>query len=450
MFYINRHIDKDLLAWKASQNRKPLLLRGARQVGKSSSIRELGRQFEFFVEVNFDEKQAVHTLFKRDLSPRQICDELSAIFSTPIVAGRTLLFFDEIQACPAAISSLRYFYEQMPELHLAAAGSLLEFALRELPSFGVGRIRSLFLFPFSYDEYLRATGDALLADAIRKATPASPCSEAVHQKAVQKLIRFILIGGMPEVVSIDAAGGGLLECQRALDDLILSFFDDFAKYKARVPALRLREVFASAMEQTGRKFVYSRATPTATHAQIKEAVALLEMAGLLHPVTHTPASGLPLAAGQNAKHNKYLVPDTGIFQRFLKLDLEKMLLADTLAQINKGAAAELFAGLEILKNSPAENPAPPHYWRREQRGSNAEVDYVVQRGNAIVPVEIKSGQRGTMQSLRLFMGEKNVPIGIRSTLENFGALPQIDIVPLYALGAFLAQNPSQPPQPSLP
>jgi len=436
--YINRHIDKELLAWKASQNRKPLLLRGARQVGKSSSIRELGRHFEFFVEVNFDEKQSIHELFKRDLSPRQICDELSAIFSTPIVPGRTLLFLDEIQACPAAISSLRYFYEQLPGLHLAAAGSLLEFALQQLPSFGVGRVRSLFLFPFSFDEYLRATGDSLLAGAIRKASPASPCSTAVHQKAIQKLIRFILIGGMPEIVSIDATGGGLLECQRALDDLIRSFLDDFAKYKARVPALRLREVFASAMEQTGRKFVYSRASQTATHAQIKDAVALLEMAGLLHPVTHTPASGLPLAAGQNAKLCKYLVLDTGIFQRFLKLDLEKMLLADSLAQINKGAVAELFAGLEILKNSPAENPATLHYWRREQQGSNAEVDYVVQRGSAIVPVEIKSGLQGTMQSLRLFITEKKAPLGIRSSLENFGALPQIDIVPLYALGTLLA------------
>ena len=438
MSYISRNIDSELLAWKDSKNRKPLLLRGARQVGKSSSIRELGRSFEFFVEVNFDEKKAVHELFKRDLSPRQICDELSAVFSTPIVPGRTLLFFDEIQACPPAISSLRYFYEQLPELHLAAAGSLLEFALRELPSFGVGRIRSLFLFPFSFDEYLRATGDSLLAGAIRKASPDNPCSEAVHQKAVQKLIRFILVGGMPEVVSIDATGGGLLECQRALDDLIRSFFDDFAKYKARVPALRLREVFASAMEQTGQKFVYSRASQTAAHAQIKEAVALLEMAGLLHPVTHTPASGLPLAAGQNAKMCKYLVLDTGIFQRFLKLDLEKMLLAGSLAQINKGAAAELFAGLEILKNSPAENPVSLHYWRREQHGSNAEVDYVVQRENDIVPVEIKSGLRGTMQSLRLFIGEKNVSYGIRSSLENFGSLPQINIIPLYALGTFLA------------
>jgi len=436
--YISRNIDAELLAWKNGKNRKPLLLRGARQVGKSSSIRELGRSFEFFVEVNFDEKKNVRELFKRDLSPRQICDELSAIFSTPIAPGRTLLFFDEIQACPDALSSLRYFYEQLPELHLAAAGSLLEFALQELPSFGVGRIRSLFLFPFCFDEYLRATGDSLLAGAIRKAAPDKPCSEAVHQKAVQKLIRFILVGGMPEVVSIDASGGGLLECQRALDDLIRSLFDDFAKYKARVPALRLREVFASAMEQTGRKFVYSRASQTATHAQIKEAAALLEMAGLLHPVTHTPASGLPLAAGQNAKHGKYLVPDTGIFQRFLKLDLEKMLLADSLAQINKGAAAELFAGLEILKNSPAGNPVSLHYWRREQHGSNAEVDYVVQRKNDIVPIEIKSGHRGTMQSLRLFIEEKNAPRGIRSSLENFGGLPRIDIIPLYALGTFLA------------
>lgn len=432
--YIKRRIDSELLSWKLAPNRKPLLLRGARQVGKSSSVRQLGRHFEFFAEVNLDEKRSFREVFARDMTPRQICDELSVLCNIPIVPGRTLLFFDEIQSCPAAISALRYFYEQMPELHLVAAGSLLEFALRELPSFGVGRVRSLFMFPFSFDEYLRATGENLLADALKNASPEHPFSDAVHQKCIRQFVRFIFIGGMPEVVAAYAQNNSLTDCRRILDDLLISIFDDFAKYKARVPAPRLREVLASVMRQIGNKFVYNRASETSNHTQIKECVDLLEMAGLIHPVTHTSGNGLPLAAEQNTKFRKYLIFDTGVFQRFLNLDASEIFDEDTLGQINKGALADLFAGLELLKTAAAGNPAQLFYWQREERGSNAEVDYLVQRGADVVPVEIKSGRRGAMQSLHLFLSEKKSPYGVRCSLENFGLLPNVLIYPLYAAG----------------
>jgi predicted AAA+ superfamily ATPase len=344
------------------------------------------------------------------------------------------LFFDEIQACIPAISSLRYFYEKLPELHLIAAGSLLEFALQVLPSFGVGRVRSLFLHPFSFDEYLRATNFAALADSIKNASPDAPYSDAVHQECLQHLIRFILIGGMPEVVATYASGGSLLDCQAVLDDLIISLQADFSKYKARVPASRLREVFASIVSQTGHKFVYSRVSQTANHAQIKEGVDLLEMAGIIHPVTHTSGNGIPLAAEQNVKFRKYLLFDTGIFQRFLKLDISSVFSGATLEQTNKGALADLFAGLELLKSSPPSDFAQLHYWQREQRGSNAEVDYLVQRNGAVIPVEIKSGVRGAMQSLHLFLAEKKAPYGIRCSFENFGKFADVRIFPLYAAG----------------
>ncbi|MDR0812033.1 MAG: ATP-binding protein, partial [Paludibacter sp.] len=301
------------------------------------------------------------------------------------------MFLDEIQSCPDAISSLRYFYEEMPDLHVIAAGSLLEFALENISSFGVGRIRSMFMFPLSYDEYLRAMNHNTLADALQKAAPDKPLSESLHKTCLTHLITLILIGGMPKVVATYAAGGTLLDCQQILDDVLITYQDDFSKYKAKVPALRLREVFESITKQVGSKFIYSHASQNANHLQIKEAVELLNMAGLVYSVTHTAANGIPLGAEMNTKHQKFLLFDTGILQRFLKLDLGAILLGDTLEQINKGYIAELFAGLELLKAAPATVPTQLYFWQRETRTSQAEVDYIIQSGTEIVPIEIKSG-----------------------------------------------------------
>jgi len=433
--YIKRHIDKHLQLWKQSVPHKPLLLRGARQVGKSSSVREFGKQFEYFLEINFEKKdhQDAKKIFDRSSSPKRITDELFAMFGIPIVPGKTLVFLDEIQASVSAISSLRFFYEEMPELHLIAAGSLLEFALEELPSFGVGRIRSLFMYPLSFDEYLRAMNFKTLADTIKKSSPEQPISEALHHQCINHLVRHIVIGGMPEVVATYSKGGSLQECQQILDDLMLTYDDDFTKYKARIPSSRLKEVFLSVMEQTGYKFVYSQVSQTLRHEQIKDALTLLVMAGLVYPITHSSANGLPLAAELNHKICKYTLFDTGIMQRFLGLDISGILLGDTLVQVNKGSIAELFVGLEIIKSMPCNQPAQLYFWQREQRGSQAEIDYLLQIDSQIVPIEVKAGTKGSMQSLHLFMKEKNSVKGIRTSLENFGKLGNIDIYPMYAI-----------------
>ena len=434
--YLNRAIDNELTVWKNSKNRKPLLLRGARQVGKSSTVRELGKQFDNFIEVNFEKDDLelnVKAVFERGFNPKRICEELSVIYGKSIIPGQTLLFLDEIQSCIPAISSLRYFYEEYPELHVIAAGSLLEFALQELPSFGVGRIRSIFLYPFSFDEYLRAINLSMLADAIQDASPDKPFPGTIHNKCLQQLIRFMLIGGMPEVVATYAQEGSLLDCQKVLDDLTNSLYDDFSKYKQRVPSSRLREVFASVINQTGEKFTYSKASQEYNRLQIKESLELLELAGIIYPVTHTSANGLPLAAEMNIKHRRFLIFDTGIYQRFLQLDLGQLLTAESLQQVNKGALAELFVGLELLKSASSTNPTQLYYWQREKAGSSAEVDYVVQCNTDIVPVEVKSGTRGSMQSMFLFLTEKKYSYGVRCSMENFGAFENVKIYPLYAV-----------------
>jgi predicted AAA+ superfamily ATPase len=437
MQYIERRIDKELIEWKNNPSRKPLLVRGARQVGKSSTVRNLGRTFEFFIEVDFISSKSIHKLFEGDIDPIRILEELSLIYNTPVTTGKTLVFFDEIQSCLPAITSLRYFYEKVPDIHLIAAGSLLEFALKELPSFGVGRIRSIYLYPFSFNEYLNAFNERSMVQLIDKCIVEKPLSEPVHNKLKQHLIRYITIGGMPEVVASYVNGASLLDCQGILEELTNSLYDDFSKYKSRVPARRLREAFSAVNMQTGSKFVLSQIDSTANRLQLKESLELLEQAGIIFPVVHSSSNGIPLGAQTNDKFRKYLIFDTGIFQRFLNLDLSELFLNTEISLANKGVIAELYAGLELIK-AQRNNQAPSlYYWQREKKGSQAEVDYVIEHGNAIVPIEVKSGIKGKMQSLQIFMEEKKCKFGIRTSLENFNRMGNINIVPLYAIGAIL-------------
>lgn len=437
--YFERKIDQYLVEWAAQEDRKPLLIRGARQVGKSSSVAHLARSFPHFVPVNFEESPRLRSVFAVDLNPHRILDALSVYYGRQIRPGETLLFFDEIQACPEAISALRFFYEKMPALHLIAAGSLLEFALQSLPSYGVGRVRSLFMYPFSFDEFLSAMGEALLLEAKKGASTKKPLEAAIHEKLLDYLKIFLLTGGMPEAVAKYATTRRLLDSQLVLDDIYTALRADFAKYKQTVPPGRLRAVFESVVRQAGGKFVYAKAAPESAHQQIKEALDLLIMAGWVIPVAHTSANGLPLGAEANMKKRKMILLDTGVFQRILGLDLSDFLFSDTPAPINKGAIAEQFWGLEYLKYNNPWSPPGLYYWHREARSANAEVDYVIPVGGRIFPVEVKSSGSGRMQSLRQFLEDKNQPYGYRFSLENFSEYEDIRSVPLYGVSTMLGE-----------
>jgi hypothetical protein len=285
------------------------------------------------------------------LSPLGICEKLSVYYNGPIVPGKTLPFFDEIQACLPAISSLRFFYEKYPELHVIAAGSLLKFALKELTSFGVGRVRSIFMFPFSFSEFLTALNEKLLLQSMKSASPQLPLPEAIHKKLLEYFKKFLILGGMPEVLSHYLQNGDLRRCQQVFDDLIISLRADFTKYKQQVPSVRIREVFESVAGSSGGRFTYSKAATGSNLKQIKEALNLLTMAGLVIPVTHSSGNGIPLGAEINPKVQKMLLFDTGIFQRILGLNIGKLIISDDFDVINKGAIAELFTGLELQKSA---------------------------------------------------------------------------------------------------
>ena len=439
--YYSRLIDKHLENWKNNNSHKPLLLRGARQVGKSSAIRHLGKSFKHFVEVNFERDKDACSIFNGNLNPKEIASRLSMLYGIPIIPGETLLFFDEIQACKEALHSLWFFYEDYPDLHVIAAGSLLEFALKKATSFGVGRIHSLFMYPMSFDEFLVASKKEVWIEAKQNATSSSPVFEALHEKLVESFRNYLMIGGMPEAVAKWVESGDYLNCQQVHDDIILTYQDDFSKYKENVDPILLKQTLYSIALQIGHKFVYSNVKGEYRSEKIKGALELLKDAGLIKPVIHTAANGLPLGAEINEKFIKYIFLDSGLLLRLLGLEnvsgiseFTKDILTGTATDlVNKGNITEMVAGLELLKYNHPTQQHDLYYWQNLSRGAQAEVDYIIVKGMKVVPLEIKAGVSGSMKSMHQFMLSKNLSFGIRSSLENFGHIKDIDIVPLYAL-----------------
>lgn len=431
---MNRFILNHLEQWKTSPMRTPLLLRGARQVGKTWAVREFGKSFASLVEINFERDPLLAAAFKASLGPASILQKLSAYVGQPIIPGTTLLFFDEIQSCPAALRSLRFFFEELPALHVIAAGSLLEFALEDIASFGVGRITSLFLAPLCFGEFLEAAGLGTLGELLQQARPDRPLEGFLHAKLLEQLRIYQLIGGMPAVVDGYRQSNNILECQFILDRLLTGFHADFSKYRKKMPEARLDETLRGVARQAGSKFKYANVSNDAPGRTYKDSLELLARAGLVHKIPHTSGHGVPLGAEANPRMFKVLPFDIGLHQRMLGLNLGEHLLSGNIELINKGNLAEVFVGLELIATSSPHLAPELHYWQRETRSSQAEVDYLVVNDGRIIPVEVKSGTRGQMQSLHLFMASHPSPIGVRLSHENFGQFNNIRILPLYAAG----------------
>ena len=449
--YIERAIDSLLLEWKNSHNLKPLLLRGARQVGKSSAVKHLGKSFKYYIEINFETRPEVRELFEKVHNVHELANNLSILYNQPVIAGETLLFLDEIQASPDAIKSLWSFKEDFPDLHVIAAGSLLEFTLKELSSFGVGRIRSLFIYPFSFDEFLMAEGKESWVKAKREASAEKPLFEALHNDLVQHYRTFLMVGGMPASVAAWVNSHDYRQCQTELDDIQLSYYDDFAKYAKKVEPQLLRNTLQSVILQIGNKFTYSKVTGGYRTEDVKKALELLCDAGIIKKVCHTAGNGLPLGAEVNNKFCKYIYLDSGLLLRILDLDLgsaqplTELIMAGTAEDlVNKGGLAEMELGWELIKYNNPRTQHDLYYWENTAEGTRSEVDYLTVRDLKILPIECKSGTSGKMKSLHYFMKQKQLSYAIRCSLENFALLESTDnqsgdtprriqIIPLYAV-----------------
>lgn len=439
--YFKRHIDKYLKDWKDSANRKPLLVRGARQVGKSSAIRHLGENFEYFIEINLERQKNIITLFGENLDIKRLCSQLSAIYNTPIVAGKTLLFIDEIQESQRAISALRYFYEDYPELHVAAAGSLLEFTLNELPSFGVGRIRSIYMYPFSFDEFLEAQGLHMQVEYKQnEADCEHPLPLPLHKEMIVQLRSYYLVGGMPEAVGVWVQTADYAECAVVHNDILDTYQDDFKKYKTRISPLLLSRTLKAVALQAGTKFVYTEVDNQTDGKSVKEALSLLSLAGLVIPVVHTAANGIPLGAEVNLKFRKFLFLDVGLMQSLLGMQAQDILIANEMDFVNRGGLSEAFAGLELIKYANYLKKNELYYWQRTERNAQAEVDYVISRKGKVYPVEVKAGSSGSMQSMYKFIELKNSEYGIRTSIEPFACYDKVKVVPLYAISNRIIQE----------
>jgi uncharacterized protein len=437
MLLFRRALISTLLNWKDSPNRKPAIIRGARQVGKSSLVRALGEEFPNFVEINFELKPALKQVFEQDLDPKRIVRDLQLVLNTDIIPGSTLLFFDEIQECPNALRSLRYFYEQLLELHVIAAGSLLQFEM-QAQGVPVGRIQFYQLFPLSFCEFLEALEERHLLELLNSCALNMPIASVVHEKLLSLMKLYLCLGGMPQVIKTYAEQKDLRSAHEVLGQIANNYRQDFHKYAKASRLQSVEDVFLAIPCMIGAKFKASTVRDDQRAEYFFDAMDLLSRAGVAHKVMHTSANGVPLGGEAKSRHFKPLSLDIGLTQHLLGLNLKDWASTSSIEFVNRGTVAEQFTGQELLAyQDPADIPQL-YYWHREARSSNAEVDYVCSRQNQVIPLEVKSGRGGQSKSMLLFLAEKKaVPFGIRVSAANFGGGiindRRIFSLPLYAL-----------------
>lgn len=430
---MDRLIDKELIAWKESPDRLPLIIRGARQVGKSFAIEKLGREhFESLVVVNFELEPHFMSCFD-SLDPDTIISKIELYTMQFITEGKTLLFFDEIQKCPRALLAMRYFKEKKPHLHVIAAGSLLEFTLNEEDfSFPVGRVQFMYMRPLSLKEFMLNMGYAKLADHLAIMTPEMPPDPILHEHLLGIVRNYMLLGGMPAVVSKYITTKSHLEAQRLQSVLLNSYRNDFGKHAAKAQYKYLQMFFEKAPLLVAQHFKYAKIDPEVRSRELKTALEQLCLMGLINRIFSTNANGIPLHAEIHDNKFKLLFLDVGLMQRANKIDSSAILNED-IVQINKGALAEQFVGQELLAASDCYENGPLYFWEREPRATAAEVDYVIQVGSSVVPIEVKSGEGGRLKSLKRFLEDKKSNVGITISQANLECNHGILRLPLYLI-----------------
>jgi hypothetical protein len=426
---MERFITKKLLEWKNRRNRKPLILRGARQVGKTHTVLDFGKQhFKGNVHrVDLEKHPDWHRLFEKNLAAKRILSELEILLNARITPNADLLFIDEIQACPRAIMALRYFHEETPALHVIAAGSLLEFAMKEI-SFPVGRVQMLNMFPMSFPEFLRATGKTLAAETVL--APATRQSDTIHHMLLDELRRYFFIGGMPECVDTFMQTGKIRDAFEVQADLINAFRQDFSKYAPYSDARCLNAVLASTAKHVGRQIKYSELAEGFTNPTIKKAFDLLGLAQVIRKVPATSPAGLPLGAAAAERKFKAVLLDVGLMQHLCGVPVHAEFAKADLLGIYQGALAEQFVAQEMIAAGQSEL----YYWAREAKNSSAEVDYLIVQDGKIHPLEVKSGVSGKLKSLHLLLQEyPNCPAGYVFSSAHYVQLPEQKLIflPLY-------------------
>jgi uncharacterized protein len=427
-----RIIDLHLNRWMTDPYRKPLLLRGARQVGKTYAVRRLGGQFKSFAEVNFEKLEGAASIFEKDLDPKRLILALSLLIKAPIIPGETLLFFDEVQEAPRAILALRYFYEEMPNLHVIAAGSLLEFAIAKV-GVPVGRISMFYMYPLSFLEYLVATGYNLIAKEILNHAVGVPMEEAVHTKILDLVGEYLSIGGMPEAVTRWTQTKDPASTLNVLQQITAAYRQDFEKYARKTQVKYLEQLFKQAPHLVGKDFSYREIHGEYRKRELSPALDLLERANIVHYIRHSSGQGIPIGSEIDFDTFKIIYLDVGLCQAILGSDISIWFLRPLEGFENRGEIAESFIGQELICYASPDNKAELHFWKRREKNSAAEVDYLVQRDDKIIPIEVKSGHGKTLRSLHLFLEtHPKSDFAVRFSSLNYSIMNKLDSRPLYA------------------
>jgi len=441
----------DFKNWFFSNDSKPLILRGARQVGKTTLIRLFAAQNDLtLIEVNMEDPQSFVTLLKNN-QPQDIFEILALERGLDELSpDKHLFFFDEVQECPDIIRFLRYCYERAPDFRVVCAGSLLEFTLGELQtSFPVGRVEYMYLETMTFEEYLRAvTGSTKLVDKLENFSPSNPISQAIHTILLNHFKSYLICGGMPEVVSAKAKGKGLLEMEKIKSAILESYYSDFPKYTqhtAMKPDIALlQQLFSTLPNQIGNKITYSKLALETKAEKVKRHIDFLEKALLVKRCIHSSANEPPLRAGINEKVFKLLGLDVGLLQTQLGVSIAEIIDSKDVNKLAKGDLTEQFIGQHLSQlNERFKKPALYH-WSRQSRGSEAEVDYLIELNGQIIPIEVKAGTSNTMRSLQLLQQEKHYPFAVRfyagEIKQESRSIPDQSIkftllsLPLYAVG----------------
>jgi uncharacterized protein len=428
-----------ITSWKDDQKRKPLLIRGARQVGKSYLIREhVSKLFDGYVELNLEKQPELSRCFEGTLGAKEILSNLQVI-SGRTIDQSTLLFLDEIQVQPRAIQALRYLYEETPEIPVIAAGSLLEFGIKEV-GLPVGRVSSLALSPVTFEEFLEYSGNGQFLDLLNSHDLRTPLHDAIHEKGNSLLQTYLAVGGMPEVCRDYVSNNNLLRCQELQSELLTTYRDDFPKYVHRHSDLqRVSAVFERVPNLVGKVVKYVEISREHQARELRSALDALHLADVIHKVYKS--SGDPLGALVDHSRYKLIFLDVGLMQRACGMSLKNW-VHDPTSFIHSGSIAEQFVGQQLHAYRTLPNDSL-FYWERAKSSSSAEIDYLVQKEGAVIPIEVKSGAHGRLRSMAVYLDQfSDTPYGIKTSLDNFQWKSKIRSVPLYAFGTWLAREES--------
>lgn len=437
---MKRDVTHYLQQWAENKLRVPLIIRGARQVGKSWIVRVFGQSFSTYVEINFEKHQTIKSAFQGDIHISKLLEMLSLYTGKSIIPGKTLLFLDEIQECPEAITYLRYFKEECPDLHVIAAGSLLEFALEKV-GMPVGRVEYLHIYPLSFAEFIEASGRSDLRDKTLNQE-----NHVFLDKLLQEMLQtYFWLGGMPEVVDTWLQYHDVGKCQQVQDRLITAYQDDFPKYARKHQIQHVDKLFMRLPQQFGKKFVYTQIDQDLKAATLKQALQCLEKAGIAHLCHYSSSQSLPLAAGSREKFFKVFFLDIGLAQRMLQFKQQDWMLQSIKAE-HMGGLAEQFVAQELIAYQSHSSKTNLFYWQREAKNSQAEIDFLIGNNGLLIPIEVKSGKNGHLKSLQYYLNtHPQAAYGVKISEHSWAWNGRVLQVPFYAIENWLKSTQSHDP-----